>query len=182
MDFLLFRKISQFAGRYFALDTFAIFCAEYLIIFIPLFILLFYFLFKKERRPKIIQGIINLIIIVFVSWTINYFLKKLIHRPRPFVNHQNIYLLLINEAPLQSFPSGHATIAFALAFATYLFSKKAGIFFFFLALLVGWGRIFAGVHYPSDIFCGFLIALLVTIIFNLFIKKLLWKSKSLIKT
>lgn len=182
MDFLLFKKINHLAGRFFELDTFAIFCAEYLIIFIPVFLFLFYFLSKKEKRKEIIYGIANLAIIVFLCWLINFLLKSIIHRPRPFVDHPNIYLLLFNKAPYQSFPSGHATVAFALAFATYLFNKKTGFFFFLLALLISWGRIFAGIHYPTDILGGFLIALFITIIFNLYIKKFLWKSRSSIRT
>ncbi len=66
-----------------------------------------------------------------------------------------------------SFPSGHATIAVAIyGFLGYLFvrsthdwSHKVNIFFAtaVLALLLGFSRVYLGVHYISDIWSGYLV-------------------------
>jgi undecaprenyl-diphosphatase len=69
--------------------------------------------------------------------------------------------LLSNEIG-QSFPSGHAAFFFALATAVTLFNKKVhpersrrtGIWLFVGAFLISLARIYAGVHYPSDILAG----------------------------
>lgn len=55
-----------------------------------------------------------------------------------------------------SFPSGHATTSFAIAFAIVLIitqpeRKWLGAVFGLWAILVGISRVYVGVHYPSDI-------------------------------
>ena len=78
---------------------------------------------------------------------------------RPFQTH-HVHLLLAH-APGQSFPSDHATAAFAFALAALVFlSRRWGVALFLLALLIGFARVYAGVHYPGDI-AGSLLAAVV---------------------
>ncbi len=56
-----------------------------------------------------------------------------------------------------SFFSGHASNSFALAtLFAFLFKAKKGIpyFFFLLAGLIAYSRVYIGVHFPLDILCG----------------------------
>lgn len=69
------------------------------------------------------------------------------HRPRPFLTHQMQPLLSENS---WSFPSGHAAPFFALAAAVFLANKKWGTVFFAGVILMGIGRVAAGVHYPKN--------------------------------
>jgi undecaprenyl-diphosphatase len=49
-------------------------------------------------------------------------------------------------------PSDHATAAFALAFGILVFlDRRAGFPLIAGALLIGFARVWAGVHYPGDI-------------------------------
>jgi len=50
-----------------------------------------------------------------------------------------------------SFPSGHATLAFATAFAMGLLLPRFRGLFFVAAAVVGLERIVEGAHYPSDV-------------------------------
>ena len=78
---------------------------------------------------------------------------------RPFQSHHA--QLLINHAPGQSFPSDHATAAFALALATLVFlSRPIGAALLAAAVLIGFARIYCGVHYPADILGSFFVSLL----------------------
>jgi len=92
--------------------------------------------------------------------------KIAFHRPRP--------KLAIYIEHSFSFPSGHATIAVAFyGFLTYILIRnfkqwktKVNIFFIgiTLILLLGFSRLYLGVHYVSDVWGGYLIGTLWLII------------------
>jgi undecaprenyl-diphosphatase len=71
--------------------------------------------------------------------------------PRPFTAYPHLHRL-VQHAAGQSFPSDHATAAFALALAVGVFlSRRAGVVLFVAALLIGFSRVYDGIHYPGDI-------------------------------
>ena len=65
----------------------------------------------------------------------------------------------------ESFPSGHALFFFAIGYMIYLYDKKWGYFFLFLAILMGVARVMVGMHYPLDILGGAIIGMLVAFYF-----------------
>ena len=80
-------------------------------------------------------------------------LKYAVDRERPFQAHPGLRLPTGPE-PLGSFPSGHATVAFAGA-TTIAFEQPAmAIPAFLWAGAVGYSRLYNGVHYPSDVLAG----------------------------
>jgi undecaprenyl-diphosphatase len=73
---------------------------------------------------------------------------------RPFTATPLVHRL-ISHGPGQSFPSDHATAAFALAAACWVFAdRRLGTFMTVLAVLIGLSRVAAGVHYPADVVAG----------------------------
>ena len=93
----------------------------------------------------------------------NVVLKNLVMRPRPFVTHTDLTALLVPEDPW-SFPSGHTLSSFAAASALYFFHHKTGFLAFLLAAAIAFSRLYASVHYPTDVLAGAVIGVLCGII------------------
>jgi len=97
---------------------------------------------------------------------INVVLGQLWFHDRPFVDHPHQTLLLVRHAADNSFPSDHASLAFAIAFAVLAFHRRLGLLLLLGAACIGADRIFIGVHYPLDVlaslFVGLGAALVVT--------------------
>ena len=101
-----------------------------------------------------------------VALLVNAVLGHLWYHARPFADHPKQTLLLVHHGADNSFPSDHASVAFAVAFAVLVFHRRLGILLLAVAVGVGLDRIFVGVHYPIDVltsvFVGLAAALVVT--------------------
>lgn len=59
-----------------------------------------------------------------------------------------------------SFPSGHTASSFAAAFLFYReMPKRQGVPALLLAALIGFSRLYIGIHYPTDVIAGALIGI-----------------------
>lgn len=149
--------------------------ADSLMILITIFAWLLFFVHDKDwKKCRWIEWGREVVIIgfsVLIAWLVTFFLKIGFHAPRPFVTYLQVHPLVI-ETPFTSFPSGHATVFFALAMAVYFYHKRLGCFFFVCAILIALSRIVAGVHYPGDIIVGACIGISIVYLSRyLFIKK-----------
>lgn len=80
-------------------------------------------------------------------------IKELVDRSRPPVTDPGVVALGgVPDTP--SFPSGHATTAFAAAAAVGMFYPRLRVPLFAVAALVGLSRIYLGVHYTLDVVGG----------------------------
>jgi len=88
-------------------------------------------------------------------------LKQLVKRERPFVSLKDVYYRKDNSpTDRYSFPSGHTTTAFSIATSlTLRYPDKPAVIAvsYLYATVIGYGRIYLGVHYPSDVFAGMII-------------------------
>ncbi|MEK7651315.1 MAG: phosphatase PAP2 family protein [Patescibacteria group bacterium] len=154
-DINLFNWIHGVSGWSVFSDGLIIFFAQYLAYI--LFGAAVFFIFKNKGLKSKIGTFLRLALTVLISrgiiaGAIAYFYA----RPRPFVALG--FKPLVNETNT-SFPSGHASFLFALGFVIFSLNRRWGYWFISLAFLNGLARIFAGVHYPTDIAGGILVAL-----------------------
>jgi undecaprenyl-diphosphatase len=98
-----------------------------------------------------------------VALGLAHFLASAVNRNRPFVDHPLAHNFLAH-ANDPGFPSDHATGAFAIAFALVLRDRKIGIVALLLALVLSFGRVALGVHYPSDVFAGAVLGLAAALV------------------
>jgi undecaprenyl-diphosphatase len=113
---------------------------------------------KKGR----ITALLIIVVIALSDQLVNFVIKPLVDRVRPCFVLANVRCL-IGQPHSPSFPSSHAA---NMAAAATLFSVQyrrymAG--FIFIALLIGYSRIYVGVHYPSDVLAGWCIGVIVTL-------------------
>lgn len=174
MDYLILKWFNGFAGQYIWLDILGIVMAEFLIFSLPLIIFLVYFLSK--RRKKLLSVIFKVIFSLILVCVLNYLIGLIFARPRPFTDNKDIYQLakFFTTTTDYSFPSCHTALAFAMAFVVLFDWRKFGIILLIPALIVGIGRIFVGIHYPTDILGGILTALISVCLINF----VLWKPSN----
>ncbi len=77
---------------------------------------------------------------------------------RPFASDPGTKLLIRHEAD-NSFPSDHTAFAFAVAGAVVWRRRFVGGVALVFAALVGFARVYVGVHWPSDVLAGAAIGL-----------------------
>jgi membrane-associated phospholipid phosphatase len=90
-------------------------------------------------------------------------LKGLIGRARPMhFDDAGLFSFGTNWGnwEFQSFPSGHATTAFALAAVLGFISARWFVPAIIFAVLIATSRVALGMHYPSDVFAGAVLGLL----------------------
>jgi len=92
-------------------------------------------------------------------------ISHLWERPRPYVAHPDIAHLFIPASMDPSFPSDHATAAFAIAVAIFLRSRRVGLLALALAAVLALARVAVGTHYPGDVLGGALLGAVCALVF-----------------
>ncbi|MEV4656485.1 phosphatase PAP2 family protein [Micromonospora sp. NPDC049301] len=150
MNYHLFHLINAAAGHHDPLDDVLEWCAVWLI-----------YLLGALAAVALLLGLSSrgwpLLVRVAASLTLAFAAGQLVARVstevRPFQTHP-VHQLIPHD-PGGSLPSDHATAAFAVAFAVGVFlSWRWGLLLAVLAAVIGFARVWAGVHYPADILAG----------------------------
>lgn len=116
------------------------------------------FFWEKRKNP---HKLISLFLALFTSGVlVELFLKNLVKRVRPeFV--VPFTTAVTEKSASYSFPSGHATIAFAAAYILGREHKRLKWFYYILAILIAFSRVYLGLHYPTDVVAGAFIGLMI---------------------
>ena len=150
----LAHSLNQFARRTPALTSLARLAADHLIGIVPLIISRWWLDGADNAR----QAAVSAVLAGIVGLSFNDLLGEILYVRRPYLVTRTRALVGVPRS--SSFPSGHSTAAFSLA-ATAMFYHLPGRFVLLGgAVLVALGRVFAGVHYPSDVLAGAVIGTL----------------------
>lgn len=138
------------------------FGAELLIFIFPLVLL---YLWQRPETAGRRHGAQKTVVLSLLAIVLTIALKSLISliwvRDRPFVTDPALLNLPLPVDTI-SFPSGHTMLAFTVASCLWLSGyRKVGGYLIVAAVLVGLGRVLAGVHYPTDVMAGALLGFLV---------------------
>lgn len=125
-----------------------------------LFVVVFYFFIKKYGWKNFGFLVIALAILITITDQGTNLVKNLTQRLRPCheAHLQNI-IRIVKDGGKYSFFSGHASNSMATTTLLFFLLKKhyrfAGFLFVF-PFIFAYSRIYLGLHYPTDILCGYL--------------------------
>lgn len=103
-----------------------------------------------DRRWKLAAG--NGFAAAALGYVVNFVIHSIWDRPRPYESH--VISHPWSSATDASFPSDHASVSFAIAFAVIALDAAAGALLLLAAIVIAVGRLFIGAHYPSDVLAG----------------------------
>jgi len=135
------------------------------VIWIPLYLAILIYLGIKYKR-KFLVILLFIILAATMADQFSVIIKNLVQRLRPC--HEpaldGLVHLFKGECGGQfSFVSSHATNSFDVALLSLLFIRKRWftISIILWATVIGYSRIYLGVHYPADVICGSILGSLV---------------------
>jgi len=157
LDLALFNAIHRFWGTSRALDAVGTFLANTLTYLMVIGMVVFIFYAAHSNRERIFVLAEMLLVFILSRFLITGTIAVLVGRPRPFVTlgFEPPFMPLTSGA----FPSGHVSALFAISFIMFGYSTPWGVVYLALSLLVGIGRVFTGLHWPSDVLAAILIGL-----------------------
>ena len=131
----------------------AIFAADWLVYALPAMLLLTWIFGARTTRRQAIEAGVGVCVAIALAQVIGHFWFS----PRPFM--AGVGTQLIPHAPDSSFPSDHMTFAWSLAVGMMLAgsTRLSGFVMAAMAVVIAWGRVYAGVHWPFDMAGGVLV-------------------------
>jgi undecaprenyl-diphosphatase len=158
IDTTLTHQLNALVGVSPTFDLLMILTANWCVHLLVLSIALRWWLSRNRadaRHSAILCGLTTVL-----GLALNQFILLFVHRPRPYefgVTH-----LIVDRTVDFSFPSDHATVAFAIAMPLLFKRDRFAPLYLAAASLVALSRVYVGIHFLGDIVGGALTAGLAT--------------------
>lgn len=128
---------------------------------IPFYVLLLYLMYKHLDKKTFLLTILVIVLMVSFTDQVTNLFKNGFKRLRPCHNQDLDGLMRLVKSYCgykYGYFSGHSSNSMAVAFFVSFMLRKHYKYIFvimiFWALLMGYSRIYIGVHYPLDVVCG----------------------------
>jgi undecaprenyl-diphosphatase len=140
--------------------------------FMPI-LLMVYILNQKKQAAKVLIGVV---LCIAIADGLNYrVFKQLAERPRPEKSLEQITLRTKSHSG-HSFPSNHAANMFAVMTFLSGVAPHFRFFFYLMAGLIAYSRVYVGVHYPFDVIAGAIVGFIIGKLLFMLFKRWLVKN------
>ena len=158
IDYRIYHAINQFVDRHSWLGSGLAFLETWAVplLAVATFALWLFARPGADRKWKLASS--SALAAAALALLVNQLIGKLWHRQRPFSSHPSAHVWG-GRSHDPSFPSDHASAAYAIAFAIFLYDRLVGSIFLAAATVIAVGRVFIGAHYPADVTAGLLVGL-----------------------
>jgi membrane-associated phospholipid phosphatase len=158
MDYSLYKTINGLTGSSFADGLFKILANDLPEVLVVLVALIFLSPWPRRRRERR-AGAVLATAAAGLALLINQPISHAVDRLRPYLAHPAHAHVLIARSHDPSFPSDHATGAFALAFGVWLYDRALGTVLLVVGAVLAFSRVYVGTHYPGDVVAGALLGM-----------------------
>ncbi|UVK79047.1 MAG: undecaprenyl pyrophosphate phosphatase [Sodalis sp. Ffu] len=154
----LFQLINAPAGISVGMLELGIFFARDAVAFFPLVLILNWFFCNIETKKVVLHAILSMLMALAINVVIGSFWQH----PRPFMMPYGHTFL--DHSANNSFPSDHMSLVSAISFSLIVSGILClqGMVLFVLSLMIAWGRIYLGVHFPLDMLASLMVAAIST--------------------
>ncbi len=119
------------------------------------------YLIVEKRHGLLVLGLV-LVTVTLTDQLATDLIKPMVHRLRPCNPHVFVEggRFLLGFKSSFSFPSNHAMNMFGQAMLLTFFYPRFGAWFFTIAGIIGFSRVYVGAHYPLDVAGGALLGVM----------------------
>jgi undecaprenyl-diphosphatase len=165
MDWSLYRSLNDFAYRHDWFEDPLRFVAQDAQYFFVALLAVLFLAGGKWASRNARHGVVAAGFSAALALGVAQFISHIWERPRPYVAHPDLSHLFISASPDPSFPSDHATAAFAIAVSIFLRNRRIGALALAMATVLAVARVAVGAHYPGDVLGGAILGTLCALFF-----------------
>ncbi|MFA6548090.1 MAG: phosphatase PAP2 family protein [Candidatus Magasanikbacteria bacterium] len=164
LNYELFLKINAKTGQNRWLDAFARAGAEWVVLGMAGWYVAISLILNFGKEFAMYLPIMTFFVCGCVGLLVSNATGFFVQEVRPRLRFPEIRILFSPMSSWKSFPSDHTFGAFLIFFLALIFNFPTAWGLLPLAVWVGWGRIFSGVHFPLDVVGGVFLAGLMSIV------------------
>lgn len=127
------------------------------IVYVAFIALLIIMALQKDER------FIRVVLVTGISFVMLSVLRRIFNSERPYTKY-DFEPIMKKDKTGESMPSRHVFSAFVIGIAFFYIQPWMGIIVFVLGVIMCFGRVIAGVHFPKDVIAGAIIGIVSGII------------------